>query len=147
PKVEDENRLVFDREKMIESGNPIFKVPFEIIDIETMLKGSNSENAIVGLNEDVGEIAPDGKAKIVRIELGNVREKHDEKRKYTYHREYEFRDEVSCCDEHLNRVYESGMKIERNEKGKVDVMNRVDELGDNEVKGKEVKVKNDVEEV
>ncbi|CAG8715818.1 6271_t:CDS:2, partial [Ambispora leptoticha] len=54
---------------------------------------------------------------------------------------------VSCCDEHLNRVYESEMKIERNEKGKVDVMNRVDELGDNEVKGKEVKVKNDVEEV
>ncbi|CAG8728700.1 6285_t:CDS:2, partial [Racocetra fulgida] len=90
---------------------------------------------------------PDGRAKIVRIELGNVREKYDEKRKYTYHCKYEFHDEVSCCDEHLNRVYESGMKIERNEKGKVDIMNRVDELGDNEVKEKEVKVKNDVEEV
>ncbi|CAG8799800.1 13281_t:CDS:2, partial [Racocetra fulgida] len=93
PKLEDDYKLVFDRGKMIESGNPIFKVPFEIIDIETMLKGSNSENAVVGLNEDVGEIAPDGRAKIVRIELGNVREKHDEKRKYIYHREYEFRDE------------------------------------------------------
>ncbi|CAG8798844.1 6635_t:CDS:2, partial [Racocetra persica] len=56
PKLEDNYRLVFDQEKIIESGNPIFNVTFEIINIGTILKGSNSENAVVGLNEDVGEI-------------------------------------------------------------------------------------------
>ncbi|CAG8563511.1 15517_t:CDS:2, partial [Racocetra fulgida] len=142
PKLEDVYRLVFDREKII------------IISID-----------VVGLNEDVGKISIENDNLVIddnddlvkcgmknnnngdKAHDGNVREKHDEKRKYTYCCEYKFRDEASCHDEHLDCVYKSGVKIERNEKDRLDIRNRVDELEDNKVKGKEAKVKNDVEEV
>lgn len=56
PKVEKDNRLVFDRGKIIESSDPIFNVPHDEIDVETMLMESDSENAVVGLDEVAGKI-------------------------------------------------------------------------------------------
>ncbi|CAG8685299.1 2426_t:CDS:2, partial [Dentiscutata erythropus] len=43
-------------------------------------------------------------------------------------------------------VCESAMEIERNKRGRLDVRNKADELGKSEVKGKEVNVKNDVDD-
>lgn len=63
------------------------------------------------------------------------------KMKYKYRHEFNFHDEKSWSDERLDCNEELVIKSEREEKGRLDVRNKANRLGDNGVKGKGMEVK------
>ncbi|RIB13821.1 hypothetical protein C2G38_2040667 [Gigaspora rosea] len=52
PKLEKDNRLVFDPRKLIENNDAIFNIPYEEIDVETILIKSDDEGRVAKFNED-----------------------------------------------------------------------------------------------
>ncbi|CAG8616010.1 17700_t:CDS:2, partial [Racocetra fulgida] len=180
PKVEDENRLVFDREKLIKSRNTISDIYCdeegakignceEVIGNERPSGENNVSNVImrekivyyyvqsveirkaevnehnipeVGVkNDENGDKAADGRAKIIRSEMESVERTCDESIKNNKY--YEFHDKKSSHDEYLARDCELVIKIERNQRDSMHVKNKTDMKEYNRKKSKQLKVKID----
>ncbi|CAG8838913.1 38852_t:CDS:1, partial [Gigaspora margarita] len=108
---------------------------------ETEIDTSDISVVRVEKNGNNGDEAPNGRAKIVSIEMGNNKGIRDENMRYKYCHEYQSHNRKYCRDEGLAHDYGSVEEVERNEKGSMYVKNKADELEHDEMKGKEVKVK------
>ncbi|CAG8517193.1 5848_t:CDS:2 [Racocetra fulgida] len=112
----------------------------ELFDVKKIIDRNNASDVYhnkVGVkNNDNRNKVADSRAEIVRNKIGNVKETCDENIKDKYCHKFEFHNEKSCCNKYLAHVYKLVM---------LDIRNRPYELEDNRVKGKNVKVKTNVD--
>ncbi|CAG8733454.1 12920_t:CDS:2, partial [Racocetra persica] len=101
-KSSEDRGLVFDKGKIIDRN-----VASNVYHNEVGVKSCDNEDK-----------AADGRAEIVRSEIGSVEVTHDENIKNNkYHK---FHDKKSCCDEYSAHDCESVVEIKRNQRDKID---------------------------
>ncbi|KAF0512007.1 hypothetical protein F8M41_018138 [Gigaspora margarita] len=131
---------------VIESELTISRVNEDYINNDKNKKAIPNQKSARDMEDDPkdrinGDKAPDGRAGNVSMGMGNIKGTRDEKMKYKYWHEFNFHDEKSWSDECLDCNEELVIKSEREKKGRLDIRNKANRLGDNGVKGKGMEVK------